>query len=263
MKDRVPAGHERRRRLGGRHGRQVDPRTRSSSRCSPSTTRCPARTPATSTPGSPRSTPRGSTRSSPSRTRSWPCSAGRTRRSVSVCFRIYNEHIADVQERSGGRIFGVGLINWWDADGTRRTLDELKALGLKTFLMPLNPGKDDDKVPIDYASTAMDGVWAAIEEAGLPVSHHIGESPPATPNEFNAVEHRHAPVGRAVPRHVRQVRLRRDPRPPPRPADRVVRGRDQLGAVGAPGRRAHRRVVPPHQQPRSASTTRSTTGTTT
>ena len=33
----------------------------------------------------------------------------------------------------------------------------------------------------------MDGVWDAIEEAQLPVSHHIGENPPATPNEYNAV----------------------------------------------------------------------------
>src|ERR1700683_145613 len=103
------------------------------------------------------------------------------------CFRIYNEHIAEVQERSNNRIYGVGLINWWDAAGARRTLDELKSLGLKTFLMPLAPGKDLEKRPIDYASTAMDGVWEAIEEAQIPVSHHIGENPPATPNEFNAV----------------------------------------------------------------------------
>jgi predicted TIM-barrel fold metal-dependent hydrolase len=105
-----------------------------------------------------------------------------------LCFRIYNEHIAEVQARSNGRIYGVGLINWWDADGARRTLGELKALGLKTFLMPLNPGKDEDKRPIDYSSIAMDGVWEAIEDAQVPVSHHIGESPPATPNEFNNVE---------------------------------------------------------------------------
>ena len=104
-----------------------------------------------------------------------------------LCFRIYNEHIAEVQERSKGRIFGVGLINWWDADGARRTVDELKALGLKTFLLPIQPGKDADKIPIDYASTAMDGMWQAIEDAQLPVSHHIGESPPATPNQFNPV----------------------------------------------------------------------------
>ena len=40
---------------------------------------------------------------------------------------------------------------------------------------------------IDFASTAMDPVWDAIEEAQVPVAHHIGENPPATPNEFNAV----------------------------------------------------------------------------
>ncbi|HVX16739.1 MAG TPA: amidohydrolase family protein [Acidimicrobiales bacterium] len=104
-----------------------------------------------------------------------------------LCFRIYNEHIAEVQERSKGRIYGVGLINWWDADGARRTVNELKELGLKTFLLPLQPGKDLDKRPIDFASTAMDPVWDAIEEAQVPVAHHIGENPPATPNEFNAV----------------------------------------------------------------------------
>ena len=34
-------------------------------------------------------------------------------------FRIYNEHIADLQERSNGHFYGVGLINWWDPKGTR------------------------------------------------------------------------------------------------------------------------------------------------
>ena len=104
-----------------------------------------------------------------------------------LCFRIYNEHIAEVQERSGHRIYGVGLINWWDAEGARRTLKELKDLGIKTFLMPLSPGKDLEKRPIDFASTAMDGVWEAIEEAQVPVAHHIGESPPSSPNEHNAI----------------------------------------------------------------------------
>jgi predicted TIM-barrel fold metal-dependent hydrolase len=104
-----------------------------------------------------------------------------------ACFRVYNEYIAEVQERSGHRIYGVGLINWWDAEGARRTVNELKSLGLKTFLLPLMPGKDLDGKPIDYASPAMDGVWDAIEEAGIPVSHHIGENPPATPIAFNAI----------------------------------------------------------------------------
>jgi predicted TIM-barrel fold metal-dependent hydrolase len=102
-------------------------------------------------------------------------------------FRIYNEHMADLQERSGGHFYGVGLINWWDPRGTRRTLDELKSLGLKTFLLPLNPGKDDEGNVIDYSSTAMSPVFDEIEESGLPISHHIGETPPKSPCEFNSV----------------------------------------------------------------------------
>ena len=104
-----------------------------------------------------------------------------------LCFRIYNEHLAGVQERSGGRIHGVGLINWWDVEGTARTLAELKSLGLRTFLLPLNPGKGDDGKPLDYASTALDGVWAVIEESGVPVSHHIGETTPGIPSQFNTL----------------------------------------------------------------------------
>lgn len=102
-------------------------------------------------------------------------------------FRVYNEHIADYQERSNGAFYGVGLINWWDPAGARRTLSELKSLGLRTFLLPLNPGKDDNDAVIDYGSAAFDSVWDEIEQAGLPISHHIGETPPKTPCENNSV----------------------------------------------------------------------------
>ncbi|RDH78403.1 amidohydrolase [Mycolicibacterium moriokaense] len=102
-------------------------------------------------------------------------------------FRIYNEYIADIQERSKGRFFGVGLINWWDAAGAERTLTELKSMGLRTFLMPLYPGPDAEGVTIDYGSTAMKDVWDVIEDSGIPVSHHIGETPPKSPCEVNSV----------------------------------------------------------------------------
>lgn len=103
------------------------------------------------------------------------------------CFRIYNEYIADLQERSGGRFYGVGLINWWDGDGARRTLEEMKSFGVRTFLMPNSPGKNDDGSPIDYVAGYMNPVWDAIEESGLPVSHHIGESGLGAPCEINGI----------------------------------------------------------------------------
>jgi predicted TIM-barrel fold metal-dependent hydrolase len=102
-----------------------------------------------------------------------------------ACFRVYNEYIAELQERARGRFYGAGLINWWDAAGAARTLTEMKSLGVRTFLMPLSPGQDDDGKQIDYGSTAMDGVWDAIEESGIAVSHHIGETGLKTPCEHN------------------------------------------------------------------------------
>jgi predicted TIM-barrel fold metal-dependent hydrolase len=104
-----------------------------------------------------------------------------------LCFRIYNEYIAELQERSKGRFYGVGIVNWWDGDGCRRTLAEMRELGLTTFWMPLKPGAGDDGKPIDYNSPAMYPVWEAIEESGLPVAHHIGEAPLASPCRDNGL----------------------------------------------------------------------------
>ncbi len=101
-----------------------------------------------------------------------------------LCLRIYNEYIAELQARAPGRFYGVGLINWWDAKGTRRTLAELKALGLKTFLLPMKAGVRPDGEIIDWTSSAMTEVWSEIEEAGIPVSHHIGEAPQLTQYNF-------------------------------------------------------------------------------
>ena len=112
----------------------------------------------------------------------WPDKAVRE-----LCFRVYNEHIAELQERSNGRFFGVGMINWWDGEGARRTLAEMKDLGLTTFWLPLKPGAGEDGKPIDYNSPAMYPVWEAIEESGLPVAHHIGEAPLASPCRDNSV----------------------------------------------------------------------------
>ena len=65
----------------------------------------------------------------------------------------------------------------------RRTPDgeRIERPRAQDLLMPLMPGKHADGKPIDYSSHAMDGVWDAIEEAGVPISHHIGETPPASP----------------------------------------------------------------------------------
>lgn len=105
-----------------------------------------------------------------------------------ICFRIYNEYMAAMQERWPGRFWGVGFINWWDPKAARETLAQLKSLNLKTFLMPLKPGNFPDGELIDYAGTRMIPVWEEIDAAGIPVSHHIGEGggPGSEFNSFSA-----------------------------------------------------------------------------
>jgi len=102
-----------------------------------------------------------------------------------LCFRVYNEYLADLQERSAGRFYGVGLINWWDPDGAERTLAELTSFGVRTFVLPLKPGNGPDGKALDYNGPAMTGVWEAIEASGLPIAHHIGEAPLSGPCASN------------------------------------------------------------------------------
>jgi predicted TIM-barrel fold metal-dependent hydrolase len=123
-----------------------------------------------------------------------------------MCFRIYNGYLAELQERSDNRFYGVGLINWWDAEGAKRTLTEMKDLGVKTFWLPLKPGKDAEGAPIDYNGPGMTPIWEAIEESGLPVSHHIGEgvlSAPCSRNVYAvSMVHNAAPFREMFGRYV-------------------------------------------------------------
>ncbi len=222
-----------------------------SAACSCSTTTWPVPRPTTSRRASASSTRTASTRNWPSPTPCWRCSTTRTRRCASGSSGSTTSTSPSCRSARNGHFYGVGLINWWDPKGTRSTLAELKSLGLKTFLLPLNPGKDDDGNIYDYGSTAMDAVWDEIEDAGLPVTHHIGETPPKTPCENNSVV-----VGMMVnvdsfreqfAKYVFSGILDRHPKL----QDRLVRGRDRLGANRSAGRRAHAGLLPAHVQPRT------------
>jgi len=92
-----------------------------------------------------------------------------------LIFRIYNEHLAEMREQSGNRFHGVAIPNWWDPAKARTSIQEIKSLGLKTFMIPQTPGKNEAGETIYYASAAMEPFWAAAEEAGLPVCFHVAE----------------------------------------------------------------------------------------
>jgi predicted TIM-barrel fold metal-dependent hydrolase len=95
-----------------------------------------------------------------------------------LMYSTYNEWIAKLGAENRGRFFGVGICNnWWDPKKAEPAIRQIVDLGLKSVLLPFSPGKDVDGKPINYASPDMDRLWAAAEEAGLPVSFHIGEVP--------------------------------------------------------------------------------------
>jgi len=95
-----------------------------------------------------------------------------------LMYSTYNEWIAKLGAENPGRFYGVGICsNWWDPTKAEAAIRQVVDLGLKSVILPFNPGKDADGKPIDYAGTDMERLWAAAEEAELPVSFHIGEVP--------------------------------------------------------------------------------------
>jgi predicted TIM-barrel fold metal-dependent hydrolase len=89
-------------------------------------------------------------------------------------FRTYNEHLAEMGAKAPGRFHGVGTINYWDRNKTRASIAEVKALGLKTYILPQNP-KGEGGALLDYCSPEMAYLWEAVEDAGLPICFHVGE----------------------------------------------------------------------------------------
>lgn len=90
-------------------------------------------------------------------------------------FRIYNRHLAKLQAEKPGQFYGVGVPIYWDMAKVRDSIQEMKALGIKTMILPRHPGVDVDGNPIHYSGPACKPMWDAIEEAGMPVNFHIGE----------------------------------------------------------------------------------------
>jgi hypothetical protein len=63
-----------------------------------------------------------------------------------LCATLWNDAMADMQHESGGRINGMGLISWWDADVAVAEIQRTHDLGLhgvNTNADPRNEGMPD------------------------------------------------------------------------------------------------------------------------
>ncbi len=93
-----------------------------------------------------------------------------------LIWRTYNEYIARMSVENPG-FYGVGIFsNWWDPRGAEAAMRQIVDLGLKTFMIPIYPGKDVEDRQIVYGDVPMDRFWSVVAEAGLPVGFHVTEN---------------------------------------------------------------------------------------
>lgn len=92
-------------------------------------------------------------------------------------YRVYNDYIADRAKQTPGRFIPVGVFrNWWDPARADASMQQIVDLGMKVFMIPTSPGKSVDGRKISYADPIMDRFWTVVEEAGIPVTFHVGEN---------------------------------------------------------------------------------------
>jgi predicted TIM-barrel fold metal-dependent hydrolase len=88
--------------------------------------------------------------------------------------RAYNRWLADFCAETPGRRAGQALVSFDDIDQAVNDVFWAREHGLGGIMMPaLDPGG------IFFFDPALDPVWAACEETGLPISQHGGAGTPA------------------------------------------------------------------------------------
>jgi uncharacterized protein len=90
-----------------------------------------------------------------------------------LAVQIYNDAMAELQERSGNRLFPMGVLPWWDLRQSLGEIERIKQLGLvgvNTNADPHNHGLPD------LSDAHWTPMFEALEDAGLPLNFHIGAS---------------------------------------------------------------------------------------
>ena len=94
-----------------------------------------------------------------------------TLRRLSV--ELYNDAMAELQERSGQRLFPMGIVPWWDVDLAVTEIERMATLGLRGLNTTTAP--HDHGLP-DLGDEHWNPMWEAASSLALPVNFHIGAS---------------------------------------------------------------------------------------
>lgn len=87
------------------------------------------------------------------------------------CVRAYNDFLIDWSSADAKRLVPVMALPFWDLDASIQGLERSASNGHKAVLFPSQP--HDFKAPA-LGHRHWHPLWAAAEQAGLPISFHIG-----------------------------------------------------------------------------------------
>lgn len=90
-----------------------------------------------------------------------------------LCARVYNDAMAEVQEESGGRLFPMALMPWWDIAAAAEEVQRVAEMGMRGVVT--TPDPHTAGLP-DLGQADWDPFWDACSQLGMPVNFHIGAS---------------------------------------------------------------------------------------
>jgi predicted TIM-barrel fold metal-dependent hydrolase len=90
-----------------------------------------------------------------------------------LCVQIYNDAMAEIMEASGQRLFGMGLLPWWDIEEATAEARRCKQIGLRGVNM--NPEPHLQGLP-DLGDERWSPLFEVCQDLNLPINFHIGAS---------------------------------------------------------------------------------------
>jgi uncharacterized protein len=92
---------------------------------------------------------------------------------LNTCVEIYNDHGAEVQQRTGNRILPMAIMPAWSPEACVREARRTHGLGMRGVNITADPS---DQGAADLADTVWDPFWDTCAELQMPVHFHIGNS---------------------------------------------------------------------------------------
>jgi len=91
-----------------------------------------------------------------------------------MCVTLYNDYMADLQDASGGRLFPMALLPWWDIEASIAEAERAAGMGMRGVNMTSDP-QASCALP-DLGDRVWDPLWETCSGLAMPVHFHIGAS---------------------------------------------------------------------------------------